>query len=437
MIRRIQALNYRCLRHLDVSLDRFQLLVGPGGAGKSTVLDALAFLGDLVRDGPEAAVSERTDDFRDLVWGRPGADAGFELAIEFEIPNECRAGLPDDRDYGIYRYEVVVRSGENGPGIHLERGILAPARRPAPAQTSLFPEMPAPPPTILATGRPGTSTVLSKTSAGNDWFYRETDSGKGWDIRISLGRRRSTLGNLPESPETMPVASALKRVLETGIRPLRLEGPALGRPCPPQLAHDDLMPDGGNLPWVVERLRDRLPVAFQAWLQRARAAIEGLEDIVVAEREADRHAYLVLHYADGLAVPSRLESEGVLRWLALSLLPHLPNPGRVHLVEEPEKGVHPMALSGVGNSLAAVHGSQLLATTCSRMLVGRALPEHVICLARNAERVVGVVRGSEHPLLGEWEGRMDPRVLIRGEQVPNPRLRTVDRAGANGSEAAG
>lgn len=436
MIRRIQALNYRCLRHLDVSLDHFHLLVGPAGTGKSTLLDAIAFLGDLVRDGPEAAVSERTDDFRDLVWGRPGEDPRFELAIEFEIPEECRAVLPDDRDYGIYRYEVVVRGDERGPGIHLERGILAPPSRPGPAQTSLFPHMPVPPPTVLATGRPGSSTVLSKTPAGNDWFYRETDEGKGWDIRISLGRRRSTLGNLPESPETMPVASALKRVLETGVRPLRLEGPALGRPCPPQLAHDELTPDGGNLPWVVERLRVRLPVAFQAWLQRARAVVEGLEDIVVAEREADRHAYLLLHYAGGLAVPSRLESEGVLRWLALSLLPHLPNPGRVHLVEEPEKGVHPMALSDVWDSLGAVCGSQLLVATCSAPLVARARPEQVICLARNAERVVGVVKGSEHPLLGEGEGWMDPRVLIGGAPVPNPYPRAADRAGSNGSEAA-
>ena len=417
MIRRIQALNYRCLRHLDVSLDRFHLLVGPAGAGKSTVLDALAFLGDLVRDGPEAAVSRRTDDFRDLVWGRPDEDLGFELAVEFEIPDACRAVLPEDKDYGVYRYEAVVRSDERGPGIHVERGILAPAPKPVPVQASLFPEMPAPPPTILAPGKPGTTTVLSKTPAGNDWFYRET-AGKGWDIRISLGRRRSTLGNLPESPETMPVASALKRVLETGVRLLRLDAPALGRPCPPRLAHSDLAPDGGNLPWVVKRLRDEHRGNFESWLKRVTDAVPALNDMQVAERAEDRHAYVVLRYEDGLAVPSRLESESVLRLLALSLLPHLPEAGRVHMVEEPENGVHPMSLNIVGDSLTAIRGSQLLATTCSAALVAGARPEQVICFAQSAEGVVGVVKGSEHPLLGEWEGRMDPKVLIGGETGP-------------------
>ncbi|MDE2763733.1 MAG: AAA family ATPase [Gemmatimonadota bacterium] len=414
MIRRIQALNYRCLRHLDVSLDRFHLLVGPAGTGKSTVLDALAFLGDLVRDGPEAAVSCRTDDFRDLVWGRPREDQGFELAIEFAIPEACRALLPEDKDYGIYRYEVVVRSDERGPGIHVERGILAPAPKSAPVQASLFPEMPAPPPTVLAPGRPGTSTVLSKTPAGNDWFYRETDAGKGWDIRISLGRRRSTLGNLPEAPETMPVATAFKRVLERGVRLLRLDGATLSRPCPPRSAGIDLEPGGGNLPRVVKRLREEHRGSFDSWLERVRGAVPGLRDIEVAERAEDRFAYLVLRYEDGLAVPSRLESEGVLRLMSLSLLPCLPAEGRIHMVEEPENGVHPVWLNAVWDSLAAMRGSQLLVTTCSEALVARAEPGRLICLARGAEGVVGVVKGSEHPLLAEREGQLDPGVLVGG-----------------------
>ena len=63
MIRRIQALNYRCLRYVDVSLDRFHVLIGPNASGKSTLFDSIAFLGDLVRDGLEKAVGVRTSNF--------------------------------------------------------------------------------------------------------------------------------------------------------------------------------------------------------------------------------------------------------------------------------------------------------------------------------------------------------------------------------------
>lgn len=417
MIRRIQALDYRCLRHLDVSLDRFHLLVGPHGAGKSTLFDLLAFLGDLVRDGPRAAVEKRTEDFRDLVWRRPDEDPGFELAIEFEIPESCRDLLPEDRNFRIYRYEVAVRGGEEGARIHHERGILLPAPKPAPAQASLFPEMPAPPRTILAGGRPGWRTVLSKTPAGNDRFQRETDEDRGWDVRISLGPHRSALGSIPDSPDTMPVATALKGFLTGGVRPLRLEGGALNRASPPHLARMGLTAGGGNLPWVVRRLREEHAAGFQAWLGWAGSVLPGLEDLEVAERAVDRHAYVVLRYAGGLEVPASLESEGVLRLLALGLLPHLPEKGRIHLVDEPESGVHPAGLSALGESLASVHGSQLLAATCSPALVERARPEELICFARNAEGVIGVIKGSGHPLLTRQEGPVDAGVVIAGESA--------------------
>ena len=50
MIRRIQALNFRCLRYVDLRLDRFHVLIGPNASGKSTLFDAIAFMGDVVRE---------------------------------------------------------------------------------------------------------------------------------------------------------------------------------------------------------------------------------------------------------------------------------------------------------------------------------------------------------------------------------------------------
>ena len=73
MIRRIQALNYRCLRYVDIVLDRFHVLVGPNASGKSTLLDVVAFLGDMVSEGLEEAVEKRTRNFQDLVWKRPAS----------------------------------------------------------------------------------------------------------------------------------------------------------------------------------------------------------------------------------------------------------------------------------------------------------------------------------------------------------------------------
>ena len=210
MIRRIQALNYRCLRYADITLDRFHVLVGPNTSGKSTLLDVVAFLGDVVSEGLEEAVEKRTRNFQDLVWKRSAKDLGFELAVEFTVPDALRKQLPQEKRFELFRYEIAIR--EESVRIDSERGLLKPrGRSDAPAQQVLrFPDPPKVPATILlGGGRPGSRTILSKSREGRDNFNIEVSkqAGKGWTIAISFGPARSTLGNLPESPDTFPVST--------------------------------------------------------------------------------------------------------------------------------------------------------------------------------------------------------------------------------------
>ncbi|NLA75367.1 MAG: AAA family ATPase, partial [Deltaproteobacteria bacterium] len=51
MITRIQAKNYRCLRYIDQKLEPFQLLVGANATGKTTFLDVVNFLSELISSG--------------------------------------------------------------------------------------------------------------------------------------------------------------------------------------------------------------------------------------------------------------------------------------------------------------------------------------------------------------------------------------------------
>ena len=393
MIRRIQALNYRCLRHLDIALDRLHLLAGPHGSGKSTLFDVLTFLGDFVREGPAAAVAARTEDFRDLVRGRPEEGPGFELAIEFEIPDSCRDALPDEKDFRTYRYELVVGCDGEGARIDAERGILAPAPTPAPEQETLFPDLPEPPATLLATSRPGANTVLSK-SPGNDWFYPETAPGRAWGAtRVNLGPRRAALGSLPVSSGTAPVATALKRFLETGVKRLHPRAEAIRGPCPPASPADGFATDGSNVPLLVRQLESRDPSAFNRWLQRLRNAVPGLEGVRVAEREADNFAHLVLRYENDLEIPAHLGSSGTLRLLALTLLDHLAEDGAMYLVREPERGADRESLGAVRDTLSSVSGAQVLATTQSHELAGLFEPREVLDFRRGPLGETVVVRG--------------------------------------------
>ena len=104
MIRLIEAWNYRCLRYIKQELRDFHVLVGPNASGKTTFLDVVSFLGDLVSDGLEQAIQKRTSNFSDLLFARHGSH--FELAVELKIPDDRAVALPKERKFDTIRYEI-------------------------------------------------------------------------------------------------------------------------------------------------------------------------------------------------------------------------------------------------------------------------------------------------------------------------------------------
>ncbi len=415
MIRRIQALNYRCLRYVDLELDRFHLAVGPNASGKSTLFDGVAFLGDLVRDGVDAAVEKRTRNFQDLVWGRPDHDLRFELAVEFEIPDEIRKTLPRDRGFRLFRYEVAVEERDREVRIDSERGLLiSKSRDLEPQPRSLFPSPPPPAASILlGGGKHGSRTILSKSRGGRDNFNIEVspESGKGWAVSVSFGPHRSALGNLPESQQKFPAATYAKRILTEGVKPLFLDAERMRAASPPGQRLGGFALDGSNLPWAVQSLREEHPKDYEEWMAHVRTALQDLKEVSVIEREDDRHAYLTLAYQSGLTVPSWAASDGTMRFLALTLLGYLPSSG-VYLIEEPENGLHPFALDAVYGALSSVPDSQVLSATHSPAFLKLAAPEEALCFAKNAEGATDIVRGDRHPHLRDWKEKADMDLLF-------------------------
>lgn len=416
MIRRIQTLNYRCLRHVDVELDGFHVAVGPNASGKSTLFDVIAFLGDLVGEGVDAAVKKRTGNFQDLVWDRPGEDLRFELAVEFDIPEDLRDRLPIENSHRFFRYEIAVEERDGELWIDAERGLLVPEtpreeRLPRP----MFPKLASAPATILVGGgKRGSKTILSKSPKGRDNFNFEVSpkSGKGWTTSVSFGRHRSVLGNMPEDPDKFPVATYVKQALTEGIKSFFLEAERLRAPSPPSLQRNgfSFSTDGSNLPWAVRSLKEEYPNDYEEWMAHVRTALKELSDVSVIELESDRSGYLALHYETGVTVPSWVASDGTLRFLALTLLGYLPSRG-VYLLEEPENGLHPFALDAIYDALWSSE-SQVLSATHSPAFLRLVAPEEALCFAKDRNGATDIVRGHHHPHLAQWKGKADMEILF-------------------------
>jgi predicted ATPase len=185
-------------------------------------------------------------------------------------------------------------------------------------------------------------------------------------------------------------------------------------PSPPGTT-SAFLPDGSNLPWVVQELmKAKHRERFRRWLEHVRTALPELHGARTIERPEDRHRYLVLEFENGLEVPSWGVSDGTLRLLALSLIAFIPQTERVYLIEEPENGIHPRAVETVYQALSSVRDGQVLLASHSPIVLGLAKPRDLLCFAKDEAGASDVVRGDEHPRLREWQGELDLGTLFAG-----------------------
>lgn len=408
MLRQIEVLGLRALRYANVEVGAFQVLVGPNASGKSTLLDALLLVRDVLLAGLQKAlqgdvrsdIAPRAVDPHDLSWLRRGDP--LELALTFDVPEPLRA----DPRFSKARYEVGLDT--NGPlaftaeTLWLCRNGSAAAK---PTQRSLFPHAASSPPHIVKL--PGQQApegwrqvVRKNPGSGNDNFLAE--NGK-WNTSFRIGPERSALANLPADEDRFPAALWVRQLLTEGVHRIQLNAEKMRLPSPAG-APPSFLPDGSNLPWVV---RDLPPDNMNRWLEHVRTALPDVEAIASREREADRARYLEVTYQTGLKAPSWVLSDGTLRLLALTLLAYAAPTARILLIEEPENGVHPRALETVLQSLQSVYDGQVFLATHSPLVLSQVKDTDLLCFGKDPDGAVDIVRGNDHPALRSWRDALN------------------------------
>ena len=407
MISLVQALNFRAIRYTRQPLDRFQILVGPNASGKSTFLGIVDLIGKLAdwRDDITEPMSRLSPNFCDLTFMRSGGR--FELAVEARIPDHLRRLNDKGERNGpeLVRYEISLGEVEPGGavGVLAENLWLRPAGDDSPTQRMLFPESQIPTPNLVLPRSPNGWTRPVCKTATHDYFNAETT---GWKASFNLGHSRLALANLPEDEDRFPVVIWFRRLLTRGIQRLELSTEALRRPARPGNP-TEFLPDGSNLPWVIERFRSTKPEGFARWLAHVQTALPDLSGIDTVEREEDRHRYLRLSYRTTLQAPSWTVSDGTLRLLALTLVPYLDIPDRIFLIEEPENGIHPQAVETIFQALSSTGDCQILCATHSAVFLSLAAPKQNLCFARTDDGATDIVSGEQHPRLAQWKRETD------------------------------
>ncbi len=187
-------------------------------------MDVISFLSQLVSNGLDHAINERTKSFQDLAPGGRLNDR-FELAVEARIPSNLQSLFNKaNNPYDTVRYEVAIGIDKKTEqvGILEERVLLKIAREVEPKQINFFPMMKEIVPSLITKGTRNSLTVVNKVREGNDYFrtefYKERRSS--WQYAFRLGLQKSALGNLPADESQFPAATSFRNLLSEGTQSL-------------------------------------------------------------------------------------------------------------------------------------------------------------------------------------------------------------------------
>lgn len=372
--------NFRMLADHRVRLGPFHVLVGQNATGKSTFFAGLRLIAEVIERGAREATARMAASFHDLCF-RPGEPIGF--GVEVRVPvGEVQA---------LVRYEMELGlAGDDALQILFERLSLVDDSNPRTDVTT-----------------DGEVLTIRADDGTMELFGRAKDPRAFVDMRLEIDRDRSMLGFLPDSPAYAP-GRAARDFLRSGIRMLELDAAALRTPSPPG-SLSTLALGGGNLPHVVRDLERRDPTRFAEWVAHMRTGVGALVDVDVWERPEDRHLVLRARFegARQAPVPSWLLSDGTLRLMALTLVSYAALPGRPALlmIEEPENGLHPLAIQAAYDALAhPPDGVQVLCATHSPIFIAHAQLDEALVFRRATDGTAIVRRGRDVPELASWRG---------------------------------
>lgn len=326
-IRRLKIENFKSIDSLEVEgLAPFSVFAGANGSGKSNFFDALGFVSLFVRGGIEIALRAHGGFENIRSKKREGADA---KTFGFEI--EC--DLLEERE--VY-YSLSINDLDREPGI---KECL----------------------NIEGKGDKGENNAEERPYYDGPIYSS-----------LSLCHRNH------------PLTKLLKNLHVYRIDPTGAKEPDKSDLDPTQLDRN-----GHNLATVLHRLEGDQDIReeIRDWMEMI---VPGTEDIQTEQQRLDgRTALLFKEEGFEQAFPAHLVSDGTMYALCLLVAAlDVPSGGGMTLIEEPERGLHPMAIRKLIDLMRQL-----------------ASPENPIWLTTHSESVVRALKLSELVLVDKIGGR--------------------------------
>lgn len=326
-ISRLEVENFKSLVDFEMDLPKFSCLIGLNGAGKSTVLQFIDFLSQLVRGDMKGWLAERKWKSTDLK-SKLTKKVNIEFCVHFR----------DERDEPAGRWDVVYSPSKN----HCTKERI------------ILPDF-----TLTATGGEF-EVICTSDSQPTGW--------KNWKSQITFSYEGSILSSLKEDLLPPSILECKKRL--AAVKSLDLLAPEHLRQRTRE-SSGTLGLGGQNLASYVYEMSFSNRVKLIHLLMKAYPRLQGLharslrsgwKQLEISEGYEGQESGLL----PSMTTEARHVNDGMLRMIAI--LAELQSENRFLLFDEIENGINPELVEFVITTLVDAQ-QQVLVTTHSPMIL--------------------------------------------------------------------
>jgi predicted ATPase len=393
-IERIAVQAYRSLYDVTLHPTQFTVLVGPNNAGKSNLVEALDFLGDVHRHGLEVAIT-RKGGFENLAHRRvrrTKRPIAFDVTVSFTereldahqpyVPEAVNLDADLESQPALrlrHRFEVASVADRVGADFQIAREEFD-LSSVSPREEKLLVRVVRTPDSIdftvekrRAARRGGTRQPRNNlVDPFNDSDFQEFIERRAVPNDLLM---RGFFFNFA----AQAYSSGLSMTRLYQLAPIECRRPGVSTP------NADIDLHGGNLPALVSYMQKNHPDAWTRVLQAMRRIVPDLTK-VATDFTHDRR--LTLQFAEeGVGRPWTSEdvSDGTIQSLALFSALYDPR-SPLALIEEPENSVHPWIVRSFVDACREISYKQIFVTSHSPALLEYLRPTEVSLVWRRDGR---------------------------------------------------
>lgn len=328
LIGSVEIRGFKSIRNATLPLGPLTVLIGPNGSGKTNTLEIFRFLNRLARGELSTYVKDRGD---------------FESFLHFGPKITEAIGISIKLEGGVNWYECELRANDKG---------------------SFY-------------------FTWEKCGYSGEHGYRDHDCKNPRELYLRSSGLESGLHE-----ETQRSPHGIARRVQRRLGWIRVHDfEELGRRSGIRQTHgiEDnvyLHEDGANLAAILYKIQKESPRCYSDILTATRTIAPFCDDFVLEPSGTDgRFIRLRWKHRHGEAVRDVSElSSGTLRFICLATLLLSPNPPPILILDEPELGLHPAAVTllvDLIHSFTKRNRSQILVATQSVTFLNQVLPNQI------------------------------------------------------------